>query len=656
MSPPRRRSSRLRGSNATPKTTSHAANRLDSLAERDETPSSRARPNHKTIVSSPSAPRTPATAPHPKPSREEMHPSKVHQSTTKEPDSGLRLGFTNIGKSGNAQPSGVAQQTPSKTGISSSFDFRFARPTPELGPDAQRMMDELREEALKIKKRLASEREEQKRQAEEEASCVNPRKIAQPKGKAGRFSGVHMAEFKKMDSIAGHPSSFRAQPSRVVQPPTNLKRKQSRAQLDDREDTQPNIGRSHEKSNQSERLENTAPVKRIRKDITDDASSSRPISRSGLPQPTTPSRTQSNFLAAITTPTTASLARSTTTKQPGSQIPTLSRSPSKPALLGTPRGIPKSAAATSINPFSAPKSTSKGFLRSPGRFERVRSILRRVSPGPKKITTAAPSAIPSLARSPSKPNINKAFQSVPTTPTGTASKSVKHVNFTPDTRITNATTMQNSPSPMKSAIPRSTSTTNLKKMNTEKGKLKSAEVHYPSLSDHPNIASRSHEVDYPSIADMRPLSQGSSVGDSHPPPYVPGTFTFRADSTINFGASPKGFGSSRGQASVRPVRPSIAVGKMPGSFPGGKENTEPLPSVPHGMSNKKRHRAESDDETEDEASRSPKKHKTKAAEGEMLMAPRLIATPKSRLGSPEKKKHILSMSRLNMLARPKLRK
>ncbi|KAH6682035.1 hypothetical protein B0J14DRAFT_229251 [Halenospora varia] len=518
------------------------------------------------------------------------------------------------------------------------------------------MMNELREEALKIKKRLAAEREEEKRQAGEEASGVNARKIAQPKGKVGRFSEVHMAEFKKMDSIAGHPSSFRAQPTRVAQPTTNLKRKQSRAQLDDREDTQPKSAKSHDKSNHSERLENTAPAKRIRKDITDDASSARPISRSGLPQPTTPSRAQSNFLAAITTPTASSLARSATNKQPGSQIPTLSRSPSKPALLGTPRGIPKSATTSNINPLSVPKSASKGFLRSPGKFERVRSILRRVSPGPKKTTTAAPSAIPSLARSPSKPDFNKAFPPVPTTPIGTVSKGVKHVNFTPDTRITNATNMQNSPSPMKSAIPRSTSITNLKRTNTEKGKSKSAEVHYPSLSDHPNVASRSHEVDYPSIADMRPLSQGSSAGDSHPPPYVPGTFTFRADSTINFGASPKGFGSSRGQASVRPVRPSIAAGKMPGSFPGGKENTEPLPSVPHGMSNKKRRRAESDDETEDEVSRSPKKHKAEAAEGEMLMAPRLIATPKSRLGSPEKKKRMLSMSRLNMLARPKLRK
>ena len=79
-----------------------------------------------------------------------MHPSKAHQSTTQEPDSGLRLGFTDI-KAGHGQPSGVAQQSPSKIGISTpTFDFRFARPGPTLGPEAQRMMDELREEALRI--------------------------------------------------------------------------------------------------------------------------------------------------------------------------------------------------------------------------------------------------------------------------------------------------------------------------------------------------------------------------------------------------------------------------------------------------------------------------------------------------------------------------
>jgi len=100
---------------------------------------------------------------------------------------------------------------------------------------------------------------------------------------------------------------------------------------------------------------------------------------------------------------------------------------------------------------------------------------------------------------------------------------------------------------------------------------------------------------------------------------------------------------------------------MPGSFPdNNKENVSDLPSVPHGMSNKKRHRVDLDDEKDpEEASRSPKKQKANTAEGEMLVAPRLMAkmkTPNSKLASPAKGKGILSMSRLNMLARPKVRK
>lgn len=103
---------------------------------------------------------------------------------------------------------------------------------------------------------------------------------------------------------------------------------------------------------------------------------------------------------------------------------------------------------------------------------------------------------------------------------------------------------------------------------------------------------------------------------------------------------------------------------MPGTFPGGnKENTEPLPFVPHGMSNKKRRRVDFGDETEDEADRSPKKRKADVPEGPMLMAPRLESrkvVPKTSTSSPGKtpvkKKGVLSMSRLNMLARPKMRR
>lgn len=101
---------------------------------------------------------------------------------------------------------------------------------------------------------------------------------------------------------------------------------------------------------------------------------------------------------------------------------------------------------------------------------------------------------------------------------------------------------------------------------------------------------------------------------------------------------------------------------MPGSFPGSdKENIVTLPAVPHGMQNKKRRRAESDDEQEEELDdRSPKKHKSRAAEGAMLMAPDLQTkdkmAQKTKIPSPSKGKGVLSLSRLNMLSRPKVRK
>lgn len=177
---------------------------------------------------------------------------------------------------------------------------------------------------------------------------------------------------------------------------------------------------------------------------------------------------------------------------------------------------------------------------------------------------------------------------------------------------------------------------------------------YPSIANLPNIGVSSKVVDYPSLAGVRPLPEPPR---QVPPPSVPGTFTFRSDHTISFGSSPKGFGSSPGQASVRQVRPSVLPSAMPGSFPSGnKENSAPLPSVPHGMANKKRRRVESDDEeAEEEIERSPKKTKT-VPEGHMLFAPKLQTTPRAKTPSPVKKKGVLSLSRLNMLARPKMRK
>jgi len=578
-----------------------------------------------------------------------MRPSKVHPSTTKQPDSGLRLGFVDVDAKGKNQPSGVSQHTPSKEGISASaFDFRFARPGPQLGPEAQRMMDELREEALRIKAKLAAEREEENHHNEEERDgsqgSVGMRKFAQPKGKVGRFSDVHMAEFKRMDSIAGHPSSFRAQPGRFAPATTSLKRTQSKAKLDEREE----VPEERKANNLTGRLENTAPAKRSRQTINDDTSSARQFSRDGetsKPLPSTPVHyAHSNLQSSITTPTQASLARSARVKQPATQIPTLSRSPSKPNLHNTPRTLPKSS--TTGNLSVPPRSESKVVQPGPGKFDRVKSILRHPSFSLKKT-----SGIPSLT-SPSKPNLEKALPSIPTTPNG--SKGGKRVNFTPDTRPND--TMQNTPSPVKSGIPRSATKINFGIKSRSANRSDFQAVHYPSIENHSNIGGQSQKIEYPALNSPRPLPNVPQHPKQtvRPPPSVPGTFTFRSDHTINFGSSPKGFGSSPGQASLRQVRQSMLPSHMPGSFPDVNKENMTLPYIPHGMTNKKRRRVDSDDE-EAVFEPSPKKHKSNVA---MLIAPGIMAekmAPESKIPNPTKKK-VLSLSRLNMLARPKMRK
>lgn len=650
-----RRSSRLRGDTPAKSSATH----LEPLTEHDETSANGSYQSLDAAVSSPLAPRTPRTALRPKPSAEEMHPSRAHLSTVPEPDSGLRLGFTDIKTTPGGQPLGTVQQSPSKIGISTpTFDFRFARPGPTLGPEAQRMMDELREEALRIKAKLAAEKEEQKRRAGDE-SIVTGRKIAKPKGKVGRFSDVHMEQFKKMDSIAGHASAFRAQPGRITPATTSLKRTQSKANLDEREDLPAKIASPAAKPQESERLENDSPAKRARRHITDDTSAVRPVSRDGAAKPTTSGvpRPKPGFLSAITTPTQSSLARAATTKHSHSKIHALLKSPSKITVHDTPPRLTKSATASKV--VILPNPETKSHLRSPGKFARVRSILRHASSSMKK-PLVKPSSIPSLTRSPSKPEFEKALPCVPTTPIGPVRKPVKHVNFTPNTINRNATLLQHSPSPIKSGIPRSISKTKIH-TTVSQPNLMVKEVSYPLVANHPNVASRSQTIEYPSLAGVRPLPATPSTSPPHPQPSVPGTFTFRSDHTISFGASPKGFGSSPGQASVRQVRQSILPNTMPGSFPGAdKENARPLPFGPREMSNKKRRRVDSDDEIENDSERSPKKQKPEAAEGLLLVAPRLHATPKSRLNSstksPAKKGGVLSLSRLNMLSRPKNRK
>ncbi|KAK1967275.1 hypothetical protein LY78DRAFT_576695 [Colletotrichum sublineola] len=770
MSPPRRRSARLASAN-TPK--AKAKSTLAAVSERDETPPSREVANSLNALVVPNHdPATPSST-NIKAPLSEMHPSKVHPTVA--PPSATWLGFRDMKPS---DKNADLQTTPSKTtGVPESpFTFRVAQPTRDTGlsNDAQQMMNELREEAAKIKMELLA-----KRELEREDEEINGRRIAKARGKSGRFSAAHMAEFKKMDSIEGHPSSFRVQPSRVTPLKSSLKRTQSKANLDDTptqaksslkrsvskvnvddtpthpkssikrspskanlEDTpthpksilkQPskiNLGvpgtstqqkaslkRSPSKANLDDTdssdsknapfssrpkarlfalIEPPASVKRVRQRFEDDASSARPVSRDGssLPRPKssgndapTGLRSQPS-LASLTSPTASSLARTAGSRMPlpgtltksasKPDLGILRKSPSKPDLGGLRKspsktelgGLTKSFTTSSLTAFEKTAELKRRIV-SPGRFQMVKSILR----GGKGVLDQTKSAIPQPASGASQASAPQVVDKKPlhaapfTTP---RRKLFKRVDFTPDTDRTAATAAPNTVAHRAFA-----SITPVRKQ---------AEVQYPSLDAMlSNVTQRKEDdglypelnVDSPSEKASEKTADKATESSNELPPTIPGTFTFRSDHTIRFGsASPTGFGSSAGQASLRHVRASL---DMPGSFPTGtefaanKENRSPmqlLAGKPHGMPNKKRARAreEEGDLEENPAARASKRRKAEdVPEGDALLAPRLMgATPRTVGKKPQgsraapspspMKRSGMSLSRLNMLAKPKMRR
>ncbi|KAB5523015.1 hypothetical protein GE09DRAFT_487602 [Coniochaeta sp. 2T2.1] len=686
-----RRSARL--ASATQSPAPQPAPALSSLTEGDESIYEDAVPSIDAIVSSPTrVPQTPGQSSPIKPPLSEMHPSRAHHSMAP-PSSGLRLGFTDIKPT--TLPSdlpAVAQSTPSKIGFrapSSDFTFRFARDTmmPNLSSEAQRIMAELRasDETAKIKAELKAQLEAKRLAGEEVDSEENGRKIAKPKGKAGRFSAAHIAEFKKMDSIENHPSAFRAQPGRFT-PSAGLKRSKSKANLDDAGTPRPtgikSLKRTQSKANLNDvdtprskgkpsipkpaAASNDQPeshIKRARQRMEDDTSTSRPISRDGsfIPRPKSSgndisSINRSKSVASLMTPTKASLARTAAAKTPmGSKI-------KSPSMLS---GLKRSATT---------KTPGTGISRAVG--STITSD---------KATTAKPqSSIPVMPGSTTSLALDKPL---PSLPTGTPARPGKHVVFTPTTKRT-LETAQTTPSPIKSAIPRS------------RVRQPLGEVSYPALDSVLTSDGTREDVSYPDLSGHKALPEPPLAGakTSIPEPSVPGHFTFRSDKTISFKpTSPTGFGASPGQSSVRQVRPSIAPGAphftMPGSFPcsvttsrsPNKENEAPaapsniptaFKALPHGLNNKKRHRVTSDEEEaeQEEVERQAKKRRAETVpEGEALLAPRLMAsgkkampafTPSKRFGTPSsvaaspspRKKSGMTLSRLSMLARPKNRK
>lgn len=557
-----------------------------------------------------------------------MHPSKVHQSTTKQADSGLILGFNPVKKdaNGNVVRETVAHDTPSKAKASPisqygtpGFEFKFACQESQLSDEAKKLMESVREDVAKIKAQMVLEKDKQNA-ADRGAEGLNgrDRRIAQPKGKAGRFSSAHMAEFKKMDSIANHPSAFRATPGRFQPVGTTLKRTNSKAGFDEAESRR----QSPPKATAKPCPAPAAPsAKRVKHDKTDDVSTRRPTTeadktpKAALPRPRSAAR------SSLMTPTRAFAARtsSVSLKPPRtSMIPSLARSP-----VSKPAGIPRTP-QTDFNPRIKSNLPTLGGLKS---------ILRRHQPlfsrDPTKIAAGTHVAAPDftcnfLLGSSREPSVTEELAPTPSPK--------KRVEFTPTTKspVAKVDSELDQPSPSPSKITVSVSHT-------------SSDIVYPTL---------------PVLTPEKTSAAAIRSGQD-------GTPTIRHVRQSNVNA----------QSTALPD-----VAGMPHGIGNKKATTLPdIAGVPHGIGNKKRHRATEDEaDTENvppaESTSDPRSAKRlKFSAPSPAKAPPALSPTKarthtpvrtssisSRAGTPAsaraKSRGVLSISRLNMLAQPKNRR
>ena len=645
------------------------AKQLSSLLERDESPDS-ARPNIDALVSSPIAPntapnpsrfgimtpalRTPQTVSRIMSPREEMHPSKVHSTKTKASQFTGPLSSHPINTLPRS-PSKIAvavgtHRTPNKTHnpvsenmTSPSFDFSFERPESDLSAEAQKIMNSVREEAAKIKAQMVEERDKQDQKDGETDQLfgVGGRQIRKAKGKSGRFSDVHRQEFKKMDSIANHASAWKGKLQQSTSTP--LKRSPSKAGFDDISKSLP-CSKSFQNFDyaSNDRLENTSPSKRTKRSVNEDTSMARPSSKDGnIGQEvvqTTPAKGShpSGFSSAITTPTKASLARSASVRS------------LKTCMIPS---LPKSASTWTLASPVAPRT--EGRNKRLGSWQKfggnVKSILHRAQPkfsnDPSKVAAGTHLPVPQ-----GKPDFDKDLPSLPGTPT------IKRVNFSSSTKLSHdsAATIQATSS---SKIP-TFQTKQPKPQDTPPAPMPKAEpIVYPDLTASPMITTRAKS---PKIT-LVPAEAAT-----------PGDFTFRADKSITFKDN-TGFTSPNGTTTIRQVRPSGIPTSMPGAF------ESHMPVIQHGLTNKKRKHVSSDDDDEERENvdpvapglnfdkqiegddEGPKAKKQRTAGPTSSPTKGALSPAKRRLtgsgvgGWKGAKKGGLSLSRLNMLARPKER-
>ncbi|KAL1974097.1 hypothetical protein VTN31DRAFT_5657 [Thermomyces dupontii] len=645
-----RRSARLRG--RTPATESSvepepAPSKLPSVEEQPKTPKKNSSRKKNTKPSTPcnssageqSAPspgtktpvKTPVTTPvktppvgDARPAHSEMHPSKVRQSTSRQPDSGLVLGFKPMRRdsNGNIIKETAATDTPSKVNgspagslISPKFDFQFDES--QLSEEARKLMESVRGDVARIKAQMILDRNEQKRkEAEAGDSQEQARKIATPRS---RFSEAHRKEFAKMPSILTHWSLIRSKVAQSKAVENSLKRKISKADLDD-----PPAQTSPSKTP-------TDGAKRVKRSDTDDASATRPRpdessspKKSAIPKPKIAARS-----STLMTPTKASSARAVSAKPSRtSMIPSLKTSPSR---IPTPRPPQSERVKKTVSSTSPLKSILRPhrplFSTDPEKLAAGTHVAPPTGFNPDIDLSGAPSA---------------SFEPPPTP------SPKKRVEFSPSTKSC-FDIAQETPSPARfTSLPADDN---------------SSDVVYPSL---PSIPSEEEDktAGTPTIRRVR-----ESDSEDKRPQNLPAVLHGLSNKKrLKEGVTAR---SSIADKPKSPVRAAARSGLF--------TNT---PSTPQGTINKKRRREDDDDSSakdrenippNDEAKRSSKKLKptvsvsplkksTAATPYRTPVKPAPTATPRSTTGTrpaatpSSARKGVLTMSRLNMLATPKYRR
>jgi hypothetical protein len=775
------------------------------LIERDETPDCKAQPSIDNVLSTPATNasiqsrfaqlsniKTPTSEP--RPSHAQMHPHTVHQTTTKAPDSGLKLGFADPATTDGQSSLAVMQNTPSKNPSSQSdaksdtrspYEFKF-RSASHLSNEAQQLMDNLRDEAARIKEQMKAEKVAQEykdAEAEEQFQGFGAagRKIAKPKGKAGRFSDVHMAAFKKMDSIANHASAFRANNTPSFAQPTaqSLKRSPSRAGLDELARPQtagkgtptrrPPPSRLPNRRTMSvspvkslpklPQEESTAgPAKRQRQTEFGDVSTAKPQrpdqedrqKPSTLPRPVSSSGVPYSLLS----PTKSSLARTSSTKVPvaiADKPSMLPRSQSTKSLQP-----PRPSSGTPFKPAQiqdsriTDSSPSKSILGSTSKIPRSENVMLN-RPLPPLPTTQIQSSSKSIGFSLKRPDSTKTLTSptktqsiaskLPTfaslksilrpsrpqglqtqaipeqvgTPkratTASATDSGKKVDFTPSVKSRYAVKLAaESPSPAK--IHQDTPRLTTAHFDSAAYTMSDDTVEDEDWEDAEEDAEVENAVAYPTLPPASPAQKKSpsvqtvqafmqkakdvnrresldfkslvanGVRTVHDNPFSMTAFNTTVNKT-NLANTPENVMKSPRSASkpspstIRRVRPSDALEIV-------KPLEEPGMSLPHGLpAKKRRHDSEKHNSSDDaKENQHPSQSATKVPggwedsvleenEGDKRGGKRVrigkseepaMPSPQKKTPAREaaakaakdrKKSGILSMSRLNMLARPK---